>query len=222
MAKVTAPLLSIGARGQIGKSQVYGTWRGVKTVRQHVVPSNPRTTAQLLTRDTFAALDELWKRMGPLSRATWVAEIARRPLTARNALFRANIPPLRGAADMTGWIGSQGAGAGLPPVAVTAVGGTLSGEIDVTITSSSEPAGWTLDAVVAHAIRDRDPTALPTEFVVEGEDVAPVVDGDTTITLSGLAAGQGYVLAGWTRWLRPDGQTAYGSSISTAVVNATV
>lgn len=221
MAKVTAPLLSIGARGQIGRSQVYGTWRGVKYVRQHVIPSNPRTAAQTTTRDTFAALDELWKRMGTLSRATWNAEVERRPLTPRNALFRANIPPLRGQLDMTGWIGSQGAAAGLPPVNVTAAGGVGAGEIDVTITSPQEPEGWTLDAVVAHAIKDRDPAALPTAFVVEGESLTPVVDGDTVITLGGLESAANYVLSGWTRWLRPDGKTAYGASITTGIVAAT-
>lgn len=222
MAKVTAPLLSIGARGQIGKSQVYGTWRGIKTVRQHVTPSNPRTTAQTTTRNTFAALDEQWKRMSTLSRATWNAEVERRPLTPRNALFRANLPPLRGQADMTGWIGSQGAAAGLPPTAVSAVAGVASGEIDVTIGSPSEPEGWTLSAVVCHAIANRDPAVNPTEFVVEAEDLAPVVDGNTVVTLGGLSAGGDYVVAGWTRWTRPDGKTAYGASITTGIVAATV
>lgn len=221
MAKVKAPILSMEARGQIGKSQVYASWRGVAYARQHVTPSNPNTLEQQKTRNVFASLDELWKRMGGLSRAVWEAEAARRPLTARNALFRANIPPLRGQLDMTGWIGSQGAAAGLPPVAVTAAGGVGSGTIDVTITSPQEPADWLLEAVIAHAIKDRDPAVLPTEFVVEAEDLAPVVDGDTLINLAGLTAGANYVCAGWTRWVRPDGKKAYGASITTGIVAAT-
>lgn len=220
MAKVKSPLLSISARGQIGKSAVFASWRGVPYARQHVTPSNPRTTAQTLTRTVFASLDELWKRMGPLSRAVWYAEVERRPLTARNAIMRANLSPLRGETDMLNWVGSQGAAAGLPPVNVTAVTGSSAGEIDVEITTSAEPTDWTLDAVVCQAIRDRDPAVLPTEFVVEGEDASPTPAAANPVTLTGLADGADYVIAGWTRWVRPDGKLAYGASITTAIVVA--
>lgn len=221
MAKVNGPLMSLDARGSVASSMTFAAWRGVKYIRQRVVPSNPRTTAQTTTRNTFAALDELWKRMGALSRAPWEAEVQRRPLTPRNAIIRANVPALRGNADMTGWIGSMGALAGLPPTNLTTTGGAASGEIDATITSPAEPTDWTLDAVVAQAIADRDPAVDPTEFVVEVEDTAPTVDGDTTLTLTGLTAGADYVVSAWTRWIRPDGQTAYGASLTSGIVAAT-
>lgn len=46
MAKVTAPLFSLGASGKIGDAIVYFTWKGRNVVRQWLVPSNPQATDQ--------------------------------------------------------------------------------------------------------------------------------------------------------------------------------
>lgn len=50
MAKVKAPLLSFSASGQIAKTQVYFPWKGINAVRKHVVPTNPKSTAQVEQR----------------------------------------------------------------------------------------------------------------------------------------------------------------------------
>lgn len=50
MAKLKAPLLSLGASGQLGKSLVYFNWKGLDVVREYVVPSNPKTAAQTTQR----------------------------------------------------------------------------------------------------------------------------------------------------------------------------
>lgn len=50
MAKLKAPLLSLGASGAIGKSIVYFPWKGLDAAREYVVPSNPKTTAQTTQR----------------------------------------------------------------------------------------------------------------------------------------------------------------------------
>ncbi len=50
MAKLTGPLFSLGASGQIAKTLVYFGWKGLNVVRGHVVPSNPRTTGQVTQR----------------------------------------------------------------------------------------------------------------------------------------------------------------------------
>ena len=49
-AKLKAPLLSLGAAGQIGKSIVFFAWKGIDAVREYVVPANPRSTAQITQR----------------------------------------------------------------------------------------------------------------------------------------------------------------------------
>lgn len=61
MAIVKAPLLSLDARGQLGKSLVYLGWKGLKTVREHVTPANPQTAAQTTQRDKITALVSAWK-----------------------------------------------------------------------------------------------------------------------------------------------------------------
>lgn len=50
MAKLKAPLLSLGASGAIGKTLVFMNWKGLDTVREYVIPSNPDTTAQQTQR----------------------------------------------------------------------------------------------------------------------------------------------------------------------------
>lgn len=216
MAKTKGPLLSIAARGQIAKSQVYAYWRGIPYVRRHVDPANPRTTAQTTTRNTFAAVDGMYKRMFALAQAPWKAAEKGRPFTARNALMSSNIPVLRGEADLANWIGSPGVAGGLPLTDFTAVGGVASGEIDATASVPQEPIDWTLDSVTFTAQPDRDPAVMPTAFMDEAEVlVAPYEH-----TFTGLTAGADYAVTAWPVWTRSDGFTAYGPS-STVIATAT-
>jgi len=50
MAKLKAPLMSLGASGQLGKSLVFFGWKGLNVVREYVIPSNPKTTLQTTQR----------------------------------------------------------------------------------------------------------------------------------------------------------------------------
>jgi len=50
MAKLKAPLMSLGASGQLGKSLVFFPWKGLDVVREYVIPANPRTALQLTQR----------------------------------------------------------------------------------------------------------------------------------------------------------------------------
>lgn len=61
MAIVKAPLLSLNARGQIGKSLVFLGWKGLKTVREHVTPANPQTADQITQRTKVTDLVAAWK-----------------------------------------------------------------------------------------------------------------------------------------------------------------
>jgi len=60
LAKLKAPLFSLGASGQLGKALVFFGWKGLDVVREYVVPSNPKTTAQTTQRgyltDAVAAI----------------------------------------------------------------------------------------------------------------------------------------------------------------------
>ena len=61
MAKVKAPLLSLGATGQLGKTVVFSTWKGIKTGREYVKPSNPQTIAQVAQRAIITLVVAFWK-----------------------------------------------------------------------------------------------------------------------------------------------------------------
>jgi len=55
VAKLKAPLLSLGAAGAIGKSLVYFGWKGIDCVREYVIPSNPKTALQTTQRGYLTA-----------------------------------------------------------------------------------------------------------------------------------------------------------------------
>lgn len=220
MAKVRGPLLSLDARGQIGKSQVYGTWKGVQYARQYTAPSNPSTAAQVAVRSVFAALDELWKRTGPLTRETWNAETERRPMTPRNSWIRFNLPLLRGKSDISSIVISPGARSGPSASAVNAVAGTTAGTIKVTVSVSQVPSGWTAVSVVAVAVRNQSPSDTPSEYMREKEAPVSSAPSSVDVTLSGLTSGKQYVVVAWPVWMRPDGRRAYGASLSAGLVTA--
>lgn len=94
MAKTQAPLLSLGARGQIAKTIVASTWKGIKTMRQYVVPANPRTTAQVAHRTLFGDVVALWKSFitAPTDISAWnrVALQSGKPQSGFNA-FTADV-----------------------------------------------------------------------------------------------------------------------------------
>ncbi len=55
MAKLKAPLMSLGASGQLGKALVFFPWKGINCVREYVTPSNPKTADQVTQRGYMTA-----------------------------------------------------------------------------------------------------------------------------------------------------------------------
>lgn len=215
MAKLTGPLLSIGARGQIGKTMVTSSWKGINYARQYTIPANPRTSAQTATRSVFAWLSNAYRMMGSLALAPWSAAVVGRPLTPRNKLFQENIPLLRGEADIANFSGSSGAHSGLPANTMTASDDT--GQvIEVVFDNPEAPTGWTLQSVVAVALIDQDPSGGFTGTFVEGEeDTTPW----TTVSLDVGVPGD-YMVTGWPTWEKPDGTIAYGAALTDTVTVA--
>lgn len=50
MAKLKAPLMSLGASQQLGKALVFFGWKGLDVVREYVIPANPKTALQTTQR----------------------------------------------------------------------------------------------------------------------------------------------------------------------------
>lgn len=214
MSKVTAPLLSFGAKGQIGKTMVNSKWRGINYVRQYVVPANPNTLAQQGVRKLFAYLREMWKLAPSEVQASWNAFASGRPFLGVNKWVGENVRVLNGETTMDQLIFSPGARGGLPPVGVTVGPGSNPGEIVISGTAPTAPTGWTFQALCAAAVPDADPTGFFAGPFVYGEDTTSTY----AITLSGLGAGTACQVGVWARWMKPNGDLAY--SVSTTYQQA--
>ena len=209
VATTTAPLLSFGASGQIAKTLVYSKWRGRQYSRRHVVPSNPQTAEQSLTRDTFSWIQAVWKIAPALLTAPWLAYAAGKVLTDRNAFTKFNLPDLRTAADLALMVISPGALGGLPPATITVTPGN--DQLTIACTAPSPlPTGWTIQGAVVSCIEDQEPgvDAFYTTFAAED------LTDPYSVVIAGLKNTTLYRCFAFLRWVRPDGQIAYSPSIS--------
>lgn len=210
MAKLTGPLLSFGAQGQIGKSMVTASWRGVKYARQYVIPNNPQTVAQQANRKRFAYLREMWKRAPAEIIDTWNDFAKGRPFTGMNKWVGENVRVLNGETDLDNIIFSPGSGGGLIMAAQTAVTGGSPGTIDWTAVAPTAPAGWTVTRAIAVAVPDADPaTIFDGTWAVSTDNSSPFAG-----TLSGLGAGTPCQVGIWLEWEKPNGLPAYSASVT--------
>lgn len=205
MSKTTAPLLSFDAAGQVGSTVVYSRWRGVKYARRYTIPANPNTVAQQTVRSCFALMREMWKVAPQLVMAPWDAFAKGRPFTGMNKWVGENVRVLQGQANMDDFIGSPGAGGGLPPTGVT-IGTSTADQLTVDVVAPPAPDGWTLEAAVAFAFPNQDPSGFFNDQIVAAEDtVGPAY----SVALAGLTVAGPYVVCAYLRWMKPTGELAY-------------
>lgn len=207
MSKVRGPLLSMRATGQIGTSQVYATWRGVPYVRQYVVPANPRTTAQIQVRSPFAWLQDAYRSIPGALAAVYEAYTAGRPMIARNGWTKINLPALQAQLDIGNLTFSPGARGGPAPASINVTPG--SGSLQVNVTTTALPTGWSIAAAHVVALEMQDPQS---DFIgpwrYGSGNTAPY-----SVTLSSLGNGVEYMVGAWIEYLRPDGSAAYSASL---------
>tara|TARA_Y100001951_G_C11236729_1_gene237905 strand:- start:173 stop:826 length:654 start_codon:yes stop_codon:yes gene_type:complete len=216
MAKLTAPLLSMGAKGQIGKAMVIANWKGVDYARQYVKPANPRTVAQQSNRTRFALLREMYKLSPAVLLAPWKSFVEGRPLNAANKYVGENNRLLNGEVDMQNFIGSPGAKGGIPPESIAAAPNGTAAELEVTVEVPADiPEGWTVTGVAAAAFPDQDPTGIFAGPLRAGQVAAP---GDT-VTLDGLPNAL-CVATGWVIYTKANGDTAYSVALTTTATPA--
>jgi len=211
MAKITGALLSLGGSGTIAKTVTFSKWKGRAYARQRVVPANPNSVSQQLTRNTFSDASNIWKNMGALAIAPWNSFASGQVLTGRNAFMSSYVSFLRSELDRALMIFSPGSKGGVAPVSVSAASGV--GEATVTIVPPTPPTGWTVTSVTAIAIPNVAPDA--------GTDFQTVAVSDAsdpyTPVLTGLTAAVEYVVGGFVVWAKPDGSVAYGPSLNDTV-----
>jgi len=207
MAKVNAPLLSWGASGTIAKTQTYSSWKGRAYVRQRVIPANPDTAEQQLTRNTWSFLNRLWQYMPAGALGAWSLYGDNNRFTARNGWLKLNNGPLRSEVNLLLMTISPSAGGGIPALSAAAVAGA--NQITVTVVAPTLPAGWAITKAWAMAIGNVDPQSSSIYSVGSGSDAAtPFV-----IVIAGLITAQPYITGGWFEYLKPDGSTCYGIAV---------
>ncbi|GAI32661.1 unnamed protein product, partial [marine sediment metagenome] len=95
MAKLKAPLMSLGASGAIGKTLVFFPWKGLDCAREFVIPANPKSTKQVTQRNLLtAAVAEFHAALYDEDDVTaWklFASTFPTPRTGFNAMCRAHI-----------------------------------------------------------------------------------------------------------------------------------
>lgn len=207
MARLSSPLLSFGASGQIAKSLVFAKWRGISYARQHVIPENPRSTEQTKTRSIFTTLNEIWLKSPTLLKAPWTRYAAGLQMMDRNAFIGKNITVSRDEANFDAFIFSPGAAGGVPPtgIDVSAAGTTIT--VDFTVPEA--PLGWELVGAVAAAFPNQAPGVHFEGAVHAVEDLAT----PWSVDLPDLVAGTEYIVGGWLRWLKDGNRPAYSPSL---------
>lgn len=209
MAKVTAPLLSMGASGTVGKTMTFGSWKGIPYIRQRVTPANPNSSGQQQTRTVFAGASQTWRLFNDDAKAPWNAFATGAQFTGRNAYVGRFTKLLRGETDLSQWLTSPGARSGQTVQTFGVSTGAASGEIDLTYTVPPTPDGWTLDGLRLVYTPDQDPSdEFASEIGVEDDTAA-----SGTYTLTGLDAATAYAVSGFLVWTRDDGRKAYGVSV---------
>lgn len=95
MAKVYAPLFSFGASGKLANALVYFPWKGIQSVRQYVIPANPKTDPQKAQRAhmTAAVLEWHGADYNTIDRGAWrvFAGTLTKIMAGFNAMCRVHI-----------------------------------------------------------------------------------------------------------------------------------
>jgi len=211
MARLTAPLLSLGASGSIAKALVFASWKGVPYARVHVIPTNPNTVAQQEVRGVFSTLNAMWKRMPQHARDPFLLAARGLALTARNRHIQVNVPVLQDKANLDDLVMSIGTGQAIAPASMTPsdAGAQV---LNVLLTAPALPLGYVLASMRAVAVLDGDPSPVLTRTTF--------ADFDTTapysIDLSVVDAGT-YQVAGYCLFIR----TSDGLAFCSAALRAT-
>ena len=71
MAKVEGPLFSLRARGSIEETLTFQTTKAGQIVKFYKVPDDPKTAAQMKSRDDFKKAAAYYRTLSPFDRQAW-------------------------------------------------------------------------------------------------------------------------------------------------------
>lgn len=208
MAKITAPILSLGASGTIADTITFSKWKGRPYARQRVIPANPKSTAQTATRSVFTFSSDVWRYWPAGAKEAWELYAQNSRITPRNGFMGQNISALRSQTDLLQMVISTSAGSGLVAAGLSLAAGA--NQITATLTAPELPSGWTIVEANALAIANVNPSTETTSDIVFGTDATDPYE----ITLTGLTTAQEYLVGGWFKFQKSASEYAYGLSLT--------
>lgn len=211
MARVTAPLLSLAASGQIGHTVTYQVRKGRRLARAYRVSPDPRTASQAQKRDAMAWLQLLWLNSAAIYQDAFIEIASRRNLPARQVMLGYNLSALNSAAEISDLVFCPPQVYGIAPALSTATPGV--GNITFALTTPPLPPSWSINGARWVILRQQPP-APP--FVKPYRQLSDSTF-PYTVTQAGLGSGLTYVCGAWFRFLTPSGKFRNGPSISHVV-----
>jgi len=82
-------------------SSVGGSWKGINWMRQHLIPSNPRSPAQVLTRGCMIEAFKVWRKE---REAAFGIQAVKKNLTPSNIAVKGMLPQMRSAGSLTAYV----------------------------------------------------------------------------------------------------------------------
>jgi hypothetical protein len=207
MAVLKAPLMSFSASGQIGKSVVFATWKGQKYARQYIIPTNPKTAAQIAQRNLFKWVHDWYKFAATDVTQAWVTFAKGKMITGANAWSSKNMTALHGASVITNIIYIPAVLGGPPNQGITITPGAT--QLTILGVPPPVPTGWTIAEMIAVTCKQQIPSGEeePNPSFTMTKSASP-----WSVVQTGLTSAQAYVCGvGW-KYTKPDLSTAYGGS----------
>jgi hypothetical protein len=132
--------MSISASGTFGGSMTFASWKGRAYVRQHVIPSNPKSAKQSGVRAMMSFLTKAWSAIAALSQATWEELAAQTNISDFNAFVSHNLQRWQSSLSPTQANPAAEASSALTVSTQTLTGGD--GMVTVQLTPSGGTSIW--------------------------------------------------------------------------------
>lgn len=180
MAKVDGPLFSFGASGSIADTMTFSRWKGRPYVRQHVIPANPKSAAQVGTRVMFKFLSQAWAGLSGAAKESWDARASARSYSAFNGYQQVG---------MSRWSEGKAPSQEDPAEEVLATAAPTAADVSgdgtertLSLTTPADTDQW---GVVLYGADGESPTGAHSEAIA----VVPWISNDTTTyTILGVPA----------------------------------
>lgn len=91
MVRLTGPAFSLTASGSLAKTLTFATWKGRPYLRQLVIPTNPKSAAQMGVRAMMSFLAKQWDGLTAGEKTSWEANAEEKQISAFNEYVSVNL-----------------------------------------------------------------------------------------------------------------------------------